>query len=120
MYGNGRAGRSVVVEKSTVHFIVAFEVLHIHQESRYVYHISQACPGTFQQGINVFEHSFGLFPDVQVPMAACILLGAGMGVIGPSAARSGNEDEVPYPFHVGVIAQWLSFIAENFAFDGHI
>lgn len=101
MHGNGRAGRSVVVKKSTIHFIVAFEVLHIHQESRYVHHIRQACPGTFQQGINVFEHSFGLFPDVQVPMAVSILHSPGMGVIGPAAAGTRNEDEVSYPFTWG-------------------
>src|ERR1700719_3823497 len=94
MHGHSSSGGTVVSEKLSVHFVVAGEIVHVHKIAADLDHVLEPSSRALQDVGDVLDHRARLLTDIEPCSAQGIDFGASNGVVSPTRAGSGNEQEV--------------------------
>ncbi len=115
MHGDGGSGRTIVSEKFPIDFVVAAEIVHVHQVSRNLDDVAKLRSRALQDVANVLENGAGLHADVEMGGSEGINLGSGDGVIGASCTGTGDKQKIARALDVRILATGRGLALDHLA-----
>src|SRR6516162_3946917 len=113
MHGDRGSRRALMVEVLAVDLVISLEVVHVHEEGRYLGEVAQVRSGTGQDVAHVLDYGAGLGADVEVRCSKLVHLGSGDGIVRTAGTRPREEEEIAGALKVGKSAAGRRFALDH-------